>query len=381
MAGNLKARLGRIRSGETPKKAEPERPAQTPAMKPEDAAKWPGWTVAGHMTLKREFCRPLCTAIPADLSDALAILVPDFAGRENRQRISDLGSIDRLLFFDLETTGLSGGAGTVAFLAAFGRYEPPGEIRITQYLLLDYPGEPDFLECVVAEFAATATPFMVSYNGKSFDSQILKTRLLMNGIRPPEYRHADLLHPARRLWKRKLPDCSQATIEVEVLGLDRSGDVSGAMALDIWFSFLRDGETGDLLSICEHNAKDIAGLASILLAMMEIAEEPVNSQEKYRYDDEGLALYWRDVLRKRFLHLSGNVAYEKLAETGELLLTLAAENGCPRAAVALAINAEWRTKDINAALRYTNIALDNCEGMGNLRDELNKRRARLEGKL
>jgi uncharacterized protein YprB with RNaseH-like and TPR domain len=384
MARNLKARLERIRTIEPPRgngKVELETAPKVETQSRENAATWPGWTDAGHMTIKREFCRSLPLKVPRRFPDALAVLLPDMACRDGRRQMMDLSANDELLFFDLETTGLSGGAGTIAFLAAFGRLMAPGEIKITQYLLLDYPGEPDFLENLAAEFSATVPPYMVSYNGKSFDSQIFRTRLLMNGIRPPEYRQADLLHPARRLWKRRLPDCSQATIEVEILGLDRTGDVSGALAPDIWFSFLRNGERGDLLSICEHNAKDIAGLGTMFLAIGEIAWDPIGSGEKYRVDEEGLALYWRNALKKRHVHLADDEAYRKLVKTGDFLLSSAAEKGCPRAAVVMAKNAEWRMCDIKLALRYTNMALENCDGMENLRDELIKRRARLERKL
>jgi len=382
MAGNLKARLARIRTGETPR-TDAESKAQNIPPRDETksgqmAEKWPGWIEAGHMTLKREFRRPLKFGVPDELPDALAVIVPDFA----RQRIKgDQITADDLLLFDLETTGLSGGAGTIAFLAAFGRFVPPAEIAITQYLLLDYPGEPDFLELVVGEFAANAPPYMVSYNGKSFDSQILRSRLLMNGIRPPEFKHADLLHPARRLWKRKLADCSQATIEVEILGLDRTGDVSGALAPEIWFSFLRDGEPGELLSICEHNAKDIAGLATIFLAMNEIARNPTERVGPFNYDMETLALAWHDTIRRNRLHYLGADAGNEIADTGERLLTLVAESGHPRAAVVMAKIAEWRKYDFNLALRYTELALDNCGDGEGVRDELMKRRARLEKKL
>ena len=355
----------------------------TPTPKPETAsprtaADWPGWVEAGHMTLKREFRRPLNIPIPNDFPVALPVLIPDLI---RHQATGETPKIDDLLLFDLETTGLSGGAGTIAFLAAFGRFVPPAEIAITQYLLLDYPGEPDFLEGVTGEFSARSPPYMVSYNGKSFDSQILRNRLLMNGIKPPDYGHADLLHPARRLWKRKLADCSQATIEVEILGLDRAGDVSGALAPEIWFSFLRDGERNELLSICEHNAKDIAGLATIFLALNEIAKNPVQRLEKYDYDLETLALAWHDTLRRNRMRFLDGEARNHITDTGERLLTQAAESGYPRAAIVLAKNAEWRKRDIKLALRYTNLALENRGDSENMRDELIKRRTRLERKL
>jgi uncharacterized protein YprB with RNaseH-like and TPR domain len=244
---------------------------------------------------------------------------------------------DHLLFFDLETTGLSGGAGTVAFLAAFGALNGGGRtaarrsLRITQYLLLDYPGEPDFLESVLAEFKKEPL-LIVSFNGKTFDSQILKTRCLMNGITPPEYRHADLLHPARRLWKTILPDCSQGTIETRILGIDRAGDTPGSLAPDIWFNFLRNGETDALLGICEHNRRDIAGLAAILALMCRIAASPLDALQTIAFDPEPLALRWREYLRR------ARPRSRTLAANGAELLRAAAESGCPRAALAYALD-------------------------------------------
>jgi hypothetical protein len=283
---------------------------------------------------------------------------------------------------------LSGGGGTIAFLAAFGRFAfPPGSgerLEITQYLLLDYPGESDFVEMAVKEFAVIpgrGLPVVVSYNGKSFDSQILQNRCLMNGIVVPEYKHADLLHPSRRLWRRLLPNCSQSTIEVSVLGLDREGDISGAMAPDIWFSFLKTNDNAGLLSVCEHNAKDIAGLASLFLCIEEIAADPVKSQGKYRFDGEELAISWWKTLKKNREYFTDDESYQDYAKTGSLLLEAAAKNQSLSAAVVLAIDAEWHLKDINLALRYTALALSANEIPEDCRAGLEKRRSRLLRKI
>jgi uncharacterized protein YprB with RNaseH-like and TPR domain len=282
------------------------------------------------LTLRREVSGSEVIALPRLMPEAAGIVMPGITGGT---------AYEDLLFFDLETSGLSGGAGTVAFLAAFGRLVPQNSVKektlcqlhITQYLLLDYPGESDFVEAMAAEINNGGGNTIVSYNGKTFDSQILKTRCLMNGIIPPEYRHADLLHPARRLWKHLLPDCSQGTIEARILGIDRTGDIPGAMAPDIWFSFLKNGERGPLLGICEHNRRDIAGLASIFSAMAAIADNPFNSSKKIKYDFEAFALYWHDVTRKYVTHNSEKSL--RLYEDGGRLLRKAAEMGCSRAAL------------------------------------------------
>ena len=356
---------------------------QTPAAAPiktvaDRKLLWPGWTEVGFNVYKRKITAELSFSVPAVFPASLALLVPDFS------RVDRLPRPEELLFFDLETTGLSGGAGTIAFLAAFGRFTPSG-IEITQYLLLDYPGEGDFIANLVSEFALSPPPWVVTYNGKSFDAQILKTRCLMNGITPLEFFHADLLYPARRLWKRKLPDCSQVTIEVSALGLDRSGDISGALAPEIWFSFLRNGDNDQLLSVCDHNIRDIQGLACLFLALAEIAAAPIKSRSRFFFDEEALALYWRKAVRRRQrLFVDDEFCRENL-KTAELLLETAAKNGHPRAvftlARSLAIDAEWRLGDYALALHHTESALVCPELSADQRNDLKKRQKRLNEKL
>jgi uncharacterized protein YprB with RNaseH-like and TPR domain len=347
MASNLRDRLRRIQNSN---KTEIPKPASVPR---DSGGTCPrlcesGWESAGYQTLKQIFQLSQHVPIPPVFPAALPLVIPDLEACFYRDDGTAL-SISDLLFFDLETTGLSGGAGTVAFLAAFGRLvshaadrkKPQAAdytLHITQYLLLDYPGESDFLDAVCAEF--TGRPLVVSYNGKTFDAQILKTRCLMNGMRPPQYLHADLLHPARRLWKRLFESCSQGNLEEKVLGLDRSDDVSGAMAPDIWFDFLRTTRTEALMEICDHNRRDIRGLASLFAVMAHIAVNPVAAYEQYQYDAERLSLRWHDCSCRP--SGPGPYAAEKnqrdsLLNTGTELLYFAAEKGWPRSALVLAL--------------------------------------------
>ena len=424
MSPTLKARLRQINSIRSSRTLQQEKPAGNKDI----PASWPGWVEAGYMTLKRELTRNLPVPFPSGFHEALSIVIPDFA----YIKIHGSGRLpvpEDLLFFDLETTGLSGGAGTIAFLAAFGRLSPSGEkntrgscrLTVTQYLLLDYPGECDFTGKLVEELSGNSAPVLVTYNGKSFDSQILHNRCLMNRIKIPEYYHADLLHPARRLWKKILPNCSQSTIEVSVLGLDRTGDISGALAPDIWFSFLRSGEKSDLLSVCEHNEKDIYGLARLFFAMAEIAANPSGCGAGLIFDEESLALFWERAVRK-----NPCIYDERELTMAETLLKKAAEKGFPRAAFSLALNyfrngrfqegrtilagiaegaedaegdavnagrvraaaykslaidAEWRLGDASLALAYTRKALELPGLSDSYLSELEVRYSRLEGKV
>ena len=398
MQRNLRARLARIRKTvDHDKESTPcnssaadnhtvthiAPPAAPPAvLSPQKRNTFSEWEEAGFKVLRRTVTLPF--ALPAVLPETLPWLVADLA----REQESAGEPPERFLFFDLETTGLSGGAGTVAFLAAFGRFtrDTPDDgtgkiaqrvkqktthtsLSVTQFLLLDYPGEPDFLEQVLSFIAEGApetagdsgsgTPyFLTTYNGKAFDTQILKTRCLMNGLALPPFFQVDLLHPARRLWKRMLPNCSQATVETMVLGLDRTGDTPGAMAPDIWFNFLRSGgefavpetavsrrerespqgqlsESGRaLLGICDHNVKDIFGLATMFRSFAEIAASPLEGTARFHCDEENLALVWRKnsvVPRNNTAAGSGN------EQAAALLLQSAAKN-YPRSCLRLAFD-------------------------------------------
>jgi len=336
------------------------------------ALKNSGWITCGYKVLRRDVIKNSPFNSKTALPPALPVIIRDLS-------CDSLPNKSDFVFFDLETTGLSGGAGTIAFLAAFGRIVNKGSIdklRITQYLLLDYPGENDFLEAVLKEF--TKDSVIVTYNGKCFDSQIVKTRCLMNRINPPVYAHADLLHPARRLWKNIIHDCSQSSIETKILGIDRTGDIPGAMAPDIWFEFLKTGRTDRLNGICDHNTADITGLAALLCAMITIAEDPFNT--KYDYDTGRLSLYWRI-----FCRYYGS---DDLQKTGDKLLQFAAQKNIKclpniKAAIfrALAIDSERNEKNYALAMEYVKKGLLLKEAGENWKDDFERRKERLEKKL
>ena len=115
------------------------------------------------------------------------------------------GTGERILFVDLETTGLSGGAGTVAFLVGVGWFDL-GAFQVRQFLLTSYASERALL-CAVAE-CFDAAALLVTYNGKTFDVPVMETRWMFHRMRMPleSVRHFDMLHPARRLWRDRCAD-------------------------------------------------------------------------------------------------------------------------------------------------------------------------------
>ena len=131
------------------------------------------------------------------------------------------------LFLDTETTGLSGGTGTLAFLIGLGWYD--GDAFITRQLFArDFSEEAALLDCLTG--LAQDKRFLVTFNGKAFDINLLSTRFILNRMKDPlsAMPHLDLLHPSRRLIGHRLENSRLVTIEEKILGHSREGDIPGS---------------------------------------------------------------------------------------------------------------------------------------------------------
>lgn len=176
-----------------------------------------------------------------------------------------------LRFIDTETTGLSGGAGTTVFLVGAGTIEGDS-VRVRQALLVDFPGEPDFLDAVGRDLAGEV---WVSYNGKAFDSRLLESRFVMNGIPPMEVEQLDLLYWARRLWRSRLESCTLSEIERSVLDRGRVDDIPGFEIPERYFRFLRDRDGAHLGEVFEHHRLDIVSLVHLFLRIERVLADPI----------------------------------------------------------------------------------------------------------
>ena len=181
--------------------------------------------------------------------------------------------IRRCLFLDTETTGLSHGAGTVAFLVGVG-FVDGNEMVVEQYMLRDYAGEPELIDRLsrrMADFDCVCT-----FNGKTFDMPLLEARYTMCRMRDRwrELENIDLLTPARRAWKLRLGSCRLANLEAEILDMPRHDDLPGSEVPARFFEFLKTGNEALLEDIVVHNRQDIATLATLLVRLCEINDRP-----------------------------------------------------------------------------------------------------------
>lgn len=299
------------------------------------------------------------------------------------------GAAARLIYFDTETTGLSGGSGTTVFLVGLGRLAG-GSLIVEQVFLEDFPGEPRFLEYLADAMPAEAT--YVSYNGKAFDTHVLTMRHLMNGRHVGLPKQLDLLYPARRLWKSMLDSCALGAIEEHVLGITREVDIPGFLIPDTYFDFLRSGDATPLEPVFEHHSADIVSLHRLLVQIERLAHDPWCVQAD-RFQLARL-LYSRDPARgeallRQLAAADGRAALElgrclkrqqRFDDAAEVFRSLYERNGSPSAGVELAKYHEHRTKALLEA-REIVLSLLSRPDCAPVREELRYRLDRLERKL
>ncbi len=195
-------------------------------------------------------------------------------------------------FLDTETTGLAGGTGTCAFLVGIGRITPEG-FRVRQFFMRDYAEEASLLDAVARHLAEFRV--LITYNGRAYDQPLLETRYRLNRARPPFARleHLDLLHGARRLWKLRFESCRLVDLENAVLGVERQGDVPGALIPYVYFEYLRTRQAARLLPIFHHNSIDILTLACLTGIVPHAFKDPASSVARHGAEMLGIARWLR----------------------------------------------------------------------------------------
>ena len=210
------------------------------------------------------------------------------------ERVARL-SPEEIAFIDTETTGLSGGTGTYAFLIGVGRYEK-GDFYLTQFFMRNPTEEPAQL-FALEDFLAPCKA-IVSFNGKAFDLPLLFTRYITHGWQAPfnELAHIDLLHLARRLWSDRLSSRTLGNLEVQILGTQREDeDIPGWMIPSLYFDYLQTGDARPLRNVFYHNAVDVFSMSGLLNHMVALLSHPLDLGNQFSVDLLSLAKLFEDM--------------------------------------------------------------------------------------
>ena len=294
--------------------------------------------------------------------------------------------ISKLLFLDTETTGLSGGAGTLAFEIGVG-YIQGHYMVIRQYVMRDYSEEAAMLHDLANLIGGFDT--LVTFNGQTFDIPLLESRMIMQRIRPmlSEMPHFDLLHACRRVYKLRLKRCNLATLEEAVLGQGRKEDLPGALVPQRYFDYLKTKEFALLDDVLDHNRQDVQSLASLTGHLCSVFRSP--QQLAYAEDlfsvgrtlERGGDVYrarkcyrilgHSSMSSKAHMHLAASFKRERNWEEAVSSWNdmIARAEGCVLPYIEAAKYYEHVMRDIPRALSYANAALAYELNMTLLRDE------------
>jgi uncharacterized protein YprB with RNaseH-like and TPR domain len=196
----------------------------------------------------------------------------------------------RAAFLDVETTGLAGGTGTVAFLIGVGRVEG-GDFVVRQYFLRDFPDEPAALDALADDLGDAP---LVTFNGRSFDWPLLTTRLSIHRTRVADRPHLDMLPASRRLWAGSLSSHALADLERHVLGVERGEDLPGFLIPPAYFEWLRTGRSAALALAFRHNETDIVSLAALAAIGARVLADPASRPDAPARDHLATALLQLD---------------------------------------------------------------------------------------
>jgi uncharacterized protein YprB with RNaseH-like and TPR domain len=341
-----------------------------------------------HVCVSNWFSTPEC-AEPSSATLELLCRTRDVESSKRTQ--ATLADHSKWLFLDTETTGLSGGTGTYAFLIGLAWWDSGG-LQVEQFFMRDFHEEHSILHELSARLADR--PVLVTFNGKSFDWPLLENRFTMTrAIATPRLAaHLDLLHPARALWKLRLGSVRLVELERHVLdaarlGWHREEDMLSALIPQHYFDYLRGGPAAPLAAVVRHNQMDLRGLAAImgridalLRAAANRADEGVDSLDLFglsrflqrRGDSDGAHAACSRALDLRLPSEIRPRARRELAlmakrrgdhqQAAVLWHELAAETTVNveesvHACWQLAIHYERRVKDLPRAMEFTRLAL------------------------
>lgn len=221
---------------------------------------------------------------------ALNAVAPDLAGIARdyaavmsgaRQKFDELQATDALchaangrpedlLFMDVESCGFSG---CMIFLVGM-MYFDAGEFHFEQYLARNYAEEAAILRAYAERYARAKV--LVTYNGKAFDMNMIRERCIFHGFKLPNCTppHLDLLMEARKRWRGRWANCKLQTLEQNLCGRNRVGDIPGWAIADAYHKFVDTRDARQVRDIVHHNLLDLLTMGQLVHIMLS-SSEPV----------------------------------------------------------------------------------------------------------
>ena len=201
----------------------------------------------------------------------------------------------KVIFIDVETSGLYHSSGTFAFLIGIGHFIQEG-FHLTQ-IFMDDPSQE---QALLIQLSSLLEDYhgLLSFNGKSFDIPLLCSRYALIGEKTniSELPHFDLLPLVRRLWRNSLQSKSLNSLEINVLKFIRTAeDIPGWYVPELYREFLIHKDAQPLKGIFYHNAMDVLSMAALYSCISGILHAPKNNIIQHNVDLASLAKLYEDL--------------------------------------------------------------------------------------
>lgn len=190
--------------------------------------------------------------------------------------VSNLGELDKLLFFDIETTGFSARTSSLYLIGCL--YNRDGIWKTAQFFADNYSDEQELLN----EFFAFTKDFdtLIHFNGNNFDIPYILDKCEQLGISQnfDRFKGIDIYKrtkPYRNILK--IENCKQKTIE-QFLRIDRDDKMSGGDLIGVYHSFVSDKAPDKRELLLLHNFDDLKGMLKLLpvLAYSDLYNDHIN---------------------------------------------------------------------------------------------------------
>ncbi len=308
----------------------------------------------------------------------------------------------KFLYFDTETTGISGGTGTIPFMLGFGFFENDS-FKIKIFILNDLYREEKFLEEIDEFLESHNFSATVTYNGKCFDFPLMETRYILYRKRFPLLKipHLDFLFPARTIWKNTFESRKLGYLGDVLLGISRDEDIDGSQIPALYFNYLRNNRFFLIEKVIEHNALDLVGLSSLLLLGLRYVEDISHTNdegeifgvailyEKYGDLEKANKLYEvlkesalrKDIISNSIKRLSAIKKKKKLYIEAAELWKILSNYSDHTAYKELSIHYEHREKDYFKAIEFVERGLEKIDLTKTQKKDMEKRLKRLQRKI
>ena len=207
------------------------------------------------------------------------------------ERLKEL-DFRKALFLDTETTGLSGGTGTFAFMIGVGFFQEEGFI-IHQLFMRDYSEERVALS--ILKGLLESFDFLVTFNGRHYDIPLLETRFILSRMssRIRKMPNFDLLYPSRKIWRGAYENCRLVTLESRLLGMEREDDVPSEWIPALYFDYIQTGDARKIHRVFYHNQMDILSMVALAGRIHLIYHDPQAATSRKGVEHFSLGrLFW-----------------------------------------------------------------------------------------